>query len=214
MRRTQHSEPQQHPQHQEPSLIPTTKVESGSARPRAGGWVWDAPGGLCAYRVLGPLAAAGRGHHLQLGVVGQVGEPPLQREVKHVPLKPATDHSPQLPGPAAPRPTCGGGKEPVSEQTALAWRQRRRGKPTGQTLPAPQGPAPITPASCHPGAGPRPPGPRQRSRGPQTAAEPGGQCWGRSETATPGSPSQALSPSARRCQCPMCVPRRTGTWQL
>ena len=46
-----------------------------------------APG---TYRVLGPLAAAGRGHHLQLGVIGQVGEPPLQREVEHAPLKPAT----------------------------------------------------------------------------------------------------------------------------
>lgn len=40
-----------------------------------------------ADRVPGPLAAAGRRHHLQLGVIGQVGEPPRQSEVEHVPLK-------------------------------------------------------------------------------------------------------------------------------
>lgn len=41
------------------------------------------------YHVLRPLAAPGDGHHLQLGIVGQVGESPLEREVKHIPLKPA-----------------------------------------------------------------------------------------------------------------------------
>jgi hypothetical protein len=37
--------------------------------------------------VFWPLAAPGCRHHLQLGIVGQVGKSPLERKVKHGPLK-------------------------------------------------------------------------------------------------------------------------------
>lgn len=39
------------------------------------------------YHAIRPLTAPGRGHHLQLGIVWQVGESPLDRQVKHAPLE-------------------------------------------------------------------------------------------------------------------------------
>lgn len=44
---------------------------------------------LDTYHVLRPLAAPGHRHHLQLGIVRQIGKSPLEREVEHSPLKPA-----------------------------------------------------------------------------------------------------------------------------
>lgn len=44
------------------------------------------------YHAVRPLTAPGRGHHLQLGIVGQVGKSPLDRQVKHAPLEPAKGH--------------------------------------------------------------------------------------------------------------------------
>lgn len=61
-----------------------------SAQPQRSEWKsWEVRPLRATYHVLGPLAAPGDGHHLQLGVIGQVGESPLEREVKHIPLKPA-----------------------------------------------------------------------------------------------------------------------------